>query len=1019
MYALSSILSFDGCSFSHNSALYGAAICAVGIQSDSPSTAALLNSPAQVQVTNSHFFNNSVLGLGGAIYLSHITLTTPMLGNIFLLNSAALSGGAIFVKATFLSIDGCVCSQNSAQAGGCIYYYPASNDVTFPDLPYIGTNVSNDRNHALHGPFKASPAVDLFIVNASASQTQQRSGDFVHPPLIVALQDVWEQVVTVENSVFISVQPTSFFGHDTIVQVRQGVALFNSLQLLTPPTHTATFQFTASTPLTRYAEDVAAGYLTVNLLSQACEPGEHITADGIQCASCAVGSYSNVRQAPLCTPCEAGKYQNNTGQTSCIECGIGSASQLIGLADNHCPPCSQGTYSFNPGAQLCVACTEGMNCANLQVTASAGYWLVTVVDAYENVTANMSTTVVADAYTVPCPFDFCQDNGQCGPHRVMPASTNALCGTCSSGYVSVNNECVACDSPNGGLIFGLIVLGFAYVLLLYRLSQRNDGDGSILFYFIQIAIFQCGVPSSWLDWLNLFNLDILSVSGGTCFLPLTPLQSLAFALFYPVFLTAQLCVMLVVHRQLSRIECGPVDPSFTPSAWPSRSAAASSRPSVPGRDMTGSVITPSVDSMVLTDSASLHSPSRLSSDSSLSPSRSMASSLSWERIPGYFSVLREAIRIPKFDWNSYFRTLISIFLFSYQSVSSTTLNYLDCQHAGDYYVVFISPSIDCNSDGYVAWRVILIFFVIIWVVCVPLLFTIHLYRNRSYILSSTQHAPALVMRFRRRWGLLYEAYRKEHFWWGMIVILRRIVFIVFDVILVQQPTYKLVAFAAWNGVLMQVHSLLQPYKKHACNQLENLTLLSLLLQSILVLQQVTWSRSSSSGTTNSHMEYSVAMQVLLSLLIMPLLILLLMRALQKILKDAVLRLKLRKLIMKNRLKPGKAAPTDGAVAPETTLPPDTLTDMQAGMSEEQVEGDVEIMYAEEEEEVDDRIRRATLAQTAHPRSLPLDEPACIPNSAQLAMSTSARTMTAQPPVGVEMVLMQQQSGASEQEQSRV
>ena len=62
-----------------------------------------------------------------------------------------------------------------------------------------------------------------------------------------------------------------------------------------------------------------------------------------------------------------------------------------------------------------------------------------------------------------------------------------LCGACEPNYAEWNGKCVDCSGgTNGGLVFLIILLGFAYVLIFHRLSQSSSGDTQVLVRFLGV-----------------------------------------------------------------------------------------------------------------------------------------------------------------------------------------------------------------------------------------------------------------------------------------------------------------------------------------------------------------------------------------------------------------------------------------------------------------------------------------------------------------------------------------------------
>ena len=139
-----------------------------------------------------------------------------------------------------------------------------------------------------------------------------------------------------------------------------------------------------------------------------------------------------------------------------------------------------------------------------------------------------------------------------------------------------------------------------------------------------------------------------------------------------------------------------------------------------------------------------------------------------------------------FDFTAYVRTLLSVCLFSYTSVSTTLISYLHCVGVGAHTVIFVSPAIACDSPEYIKWRAICITFVVIFVAGLPIFLATFLYASRVRLqhrqLSSggpDDERKSLVMTL---WdavhgaitGVMCQSYRQDVNWWEVVSIMRRL-----------------------------------------------------------------------------------------------------------------------------------------------------------------------------------------------------------------------------------------------------
>src|SRR5258708_5585776 len=58
-------------------------------------------------------------------------------------------------------------------------------------------------------------------------------------------------------------------------------------------------------------------------------------------------------------------------------------------------------------------------------------------------------------------------------------------GRCLSGFIDWNGKCIQCDKTNGGFLFALLLISWAYVTLFHRLAQSTSSDSRIFLNFGQ------------------------------------------------------------------------------------------------------------------------------------------------------------------------------------------------------------------------------------------------------------------------------------------------------------------------------------------------------------------------------------------------------------------------------------------------------------------------------------------------------------------------------------------------------
>jgi hypothetical protein len=117
---------------------------------------------------------------------------------------------------------------------------------------------------------------------------------------------------------------------------------------------------------------------------------------------------------------------------------------------------------------------------------------------------------------VNCPPNHCLDGGQCAEGRIN-SPDNILCSACVAGFSDWGSKCVECTEPNIGLLFGLIVASWLYVLLLHKAaSRRASGLIKISLYFVSTARFMTGPQFYWLWFLGILDFSADNATAQTC-----------------------------------------------------------------------------------------------------------------------------------------------------------------------------------------------------------------------------------------------------------------------------------------------------------------------------------------------------------------------------------------------------------------------------------------------------------------------------------------------------------------------
>lgn len=109
--------------------------------------------------------------------------------------------------------------------------------------------------------------------------------------------------------------------------------------------------------------------------------------------------------------------------------------------------------------------------------------------------------------------------------------------------------------------------------------------------------------------------------------------------------------------------------------------------------------------------------------------------------------------------------------------------------------------------------------------------------------------------FRARWGPLYVMYSHRAWYWQSLVLLRRAVFVLVSVVLLQSPAHRYLAFTLLNFVSLLLHQFVHPFADARTNHLETGAYALLVIVSAIL--------------TGYQAPYPVSVQVALVVLVVP------------------------------------------------------------------------------------------------------------------------------------------------------
>ena len=478
-----------------------------------------------------------------------------------------------------------------------------------------------------------------------------------------------------------------------------------------------------------------------------------ITAQG-QATFDEVGVIANPGSKVALTFSTAGISQGVTLEFDVRGCGKGEF-----LQDRRCQLCPEGTYDLIASGS-CVFCqAEGLDCSagGSSVIAEPDYWLL--------IEGN-------DVRGFRCPSGYCRTNNEtCAPGR-----DGVICAGCVHPLKNWGSDCLECESYNWGIIFGVFILGWAYVAAILIFSRSSSGKFKILIYFAQTVQLVLGPESSILTVFAIFNIDLEGVSESSCIGPFSFYDLSFFTILLPliflIFLTMCWALNLLWLKQEFRIKMFLRHLLF----WFS----------------------------------------------------SCKCKTSWRRSKEMMHAAVEKVDMSarKIDWNIYFHTFFFLLLFSYSTVTKSVLEFINCRDIGPYSVVASSPETSCQDSTYKSWLPLYYAVLAIFVFIGPvgLLVLLIVARLKGVLYSE---------KFVKRVGVLFLSYRKLCFFWETVFLARRTILIGLYVSLFNVEESRSVALSFSCIAIAAIHIAILPFESRLENLAETISLISISILSVL------------------------------------------------------------------------------------------------------------------------------------------------------------------------------------------
>ena len=373
---------------------------------------------------------------------------------------------------------------------------------------------------------------------------------------------------------------------------------------------------------------------------------------------------------------------------------------------------------------------------------------------------------------VPCPESLCLADGQCAAHRES-ADVNVLCGACVAGYSEWGGACVRCASTNGGLVLFVLLLNFALLTGLFRLSQRRASSAALKIglFFVSSARLMLGPADAWLGWIGLLDLQGGSGSFGLCLADLDAYQQMGLGLVAPLVFWTQLAVLAAAHA------------AAAPAARLARR---------------------------------IH--------------RRLRVACGWSGGEGGGGVAGDPRTSPwAFELDRYLRAGVALLLMSYTAVCDLVFRYTDCVHAAGRHVVFSAPAVDCDDARYRAWLGVIGLLAAL-VAALPLAAAAALAWGWRTGRMTRDDATA----FDRRLGALYLSYAPARSWYELVGLLRRFLLVTVGFALRANTQARAKGYVVLALGYLLVHWVLTPFVHAGDNVSETAMLAALALLAALL-----------------------------------------------------------------------------------------------------------------------------------------------------------------------------------------
>jgi hypothetical protein len=185
-----------------------------------------------------------------------------------------------------------------------------------------------------------------------------------------------------------------------------------------------------------------------------------------------------------------------------------------------------------------------------------------------------------------------------------------------------------------------------------------------------------------------------------------------------------------------------------------------------------------------------------------------------------------------FPWTDYVRTASSVALFIYVPLTEAVFVYLNCIDVAGERVVAQQPAINCRDPKYGQWAIVVAVGLGASLLFPIVLFGCLVHKHRKLHPQSSKPYTETIM-FKNRWGIFYERYKDETYYWTAWTLLRRTILVAI-VTFIQDRGQRFSLASLVNLVALGLHIYWMPYLLDGENNMELISLVALLCITIVL-----------------------------------------------------------------------------------------------------------------------------------------------------------------------------------------